>query len=177
MAYFYFDFRDNAKQDVLSLLASWTAQIVRSLRPLPNGLVKLFQRHCVRDEKRPSPPTVYELTKVLNDVKKLKPTLFLVVDALDECQQRSSLLETLSTLLEDETSCCRTLCTSRAEPDIQRTFSKFAAKEICIRNDDVDRDVALHIRSVLDSDERLRGHRQGTKDLIEKELTRGAKGM
>ena len=177
VAYFYFDFKDAVKQDVLSLLGSWIAQVARTLNPFPAALVSLFQRHSIRDPERPSPPTVFELTQILRDIMTLRSPLFLVVDALDECQQRPLLLETLFALFEQEDSCCRILCTSRAEPDIQRAFSNHAIKELRIQNHQVDQDVSVYIRAVLNGDERLKGHREGIKQLIAEKLTAGAQGM
>ena len=177
VAYFYFDFKDRHKQAVLSLLASWISQIVRSIRPLPDVLTDLYQRHDIRDQKSPTPPTEYELIQILNAVKKSTTPLFLVVDALDECDQRPMLLETLATLFKDGDRNCRILCSSRIESDLESTFRDLSVMETCIQKEDVDRDVALHIRAVMDSDARLIGHRQSIKDHIERELTCGAKGM
>ena len=177
VAYFYFDFKDTVKQNVLSLLGSWIAQIARTLNPFPTALVSLFQRHSIRDPERPSSPTVFELTQLLRDIMTLQSPLFLVVDALDECQQRPLLLETLFALFEQEAPCCRILCTSRAEADIQRAFINHTVKELRIQNHQVDQDVSVYIRAVLNGDERLKGHREGIKELIAEKLTTGAQGM
>ena len=177
VAYFYFDFKDSAKQDVISLIGSWISQIARTQKPLPNVLVSLFHRHSVRDPERPSQPTVYELTLALKNMMRLGSPIFLLVDALDECRQRSLLLETLSAFFNEDSPNWRIVCTSRAEVDIQRDLSRHEIKELRIQNHHVDHDVSLYVRAVLDNDERLSTHRQGIKNLIEAELVGGAKGM
>ena len=177
VAYFYFDFKDFAKQEVLSLLASWVVQIARDLQPLPKDLLNLFRRHSVRDADHPSLPTVYELAQVFGGMVRLKPSCFFVVDALDECAQRPLLLDTLIALFGQVESHCKILCTSRAEADIKRALSRNAVKELQIQNRHVDRDVLTYVQAALSSDERLRCHRPAIKELIEEKLVQGAKGM
>lgn len=98
VAYYFFDFRDTAKQEVLSLMASLVAQATRTLSPLPKILTDLFQRHSIRFQGCPSTPTISELTQVLTAVIALHKTFYVVIDALDECRQRPLLLETICSL-------------------------------------------------------------------------------
>ena len=180
LACFFFDFKDAAKQDVLSLLSSLIVQISRTLDRLPEALQILFQRHSVRDPDRPTSPTVWELVQALTAVIAIRDDFYIVIDALDECSQRPLLLEMLETmviLVHNGSSRCRLLYTSRAEVDIQRAFTKLRVTELPIQNQNFDHDVALYVRSVLESDDRLQSHRQGIKDLIAETLTKGARGM
>ena len=180
VAYFFFDFKDVAKQDVLSLLSSLLAQCCRATDPLPSALLSLFQRHTVRDPDRPTSPTAWELVQVLVDVISVREDLYLVIDALDECRQRPSLLEVLETIasvFDNPSSRCRILYTSRVEVEIQRVFAKLRVIPLPVQNQHVDHDVALYVRAILETDHRLRAHRQGIKDLIVDTLTQGAKGM
>lgn len=180
VAYFFFDFKDVAKQDVLNLLSSLLAQCCRTMDPLPSALLSLFQRHSVRDPDRPTLPTVWELLQVLVDVFSVREGLYLVVDALDECRQRPLLLEvleTIATVFDNPSSRCRILYTSRVDVDIQRVFTKLRVIPLPVQNQHVDHDVALYVRAILETDDRLRAHRQGIKGLIVDTLTQGAKGM
>ena len=177
VAYFYFDFKDSAKQEVLSLLASWISQIARALQTLPQNLLNLYRRHSVRNPDHPSLPHVSELVEVLGDMVKLQPSCFLVVDALDECAHRPLLLDTLTVLFGLVRPHCKILCTSRAEADIKHALSKIAVKELQIQNCLVDRDVLTYVQAVLSSDERLKCHRPAIKELIEEKMVGGAKGM
>ena len=177
ITYFFFDFRDVAKQDVLSLLSSLVIQGSDVPGRLPKPLVNLFERHSVRDSEHPSPPTAFELVQVLTTIIALHQTFYIVIDALDECRQRSSLFDTISAIFDRVDSRCRILCTSRAEIDIQHAMHKRCVKVLKIQNKQVDNDVALYVRAVLDDDDRLRTHRQGIKDLIAETLTQGSKGM
>ena len=176
-AYFFFDFRDVAKQDVLSLLSSLIIQGSDAPGRLSTPLVNLFERHSLRDPEHPSPPTAFELVQVLTAMITLHQTFYIVIDALDECRQRPLLFDTISAIFDRVDSRCRILCTSRAEIDIQHTMHKLSVKELKIQNKHVDNDVALYVQAVLNDDDRLRTHRQGIKDLIAETLTQGSKGM
>ncbi|MCJ1378282.1 hypothetical protein MMC17_001379 [Xylographa soralifera] len=177
VAYYFFDFKDNAKQDVKGLLASLLTQTVGTFKSLPKPLLELFQRHKLRNPERPTPPTIDELMGALIEVISLRSTIYIVIDALDECKQTGLLLETLCTIFSQLRSNCRLLCTSRAENEIQRVFQKQSIKNLQIQSAAVDHDVAVYVRAVLETDDRLRAYRQGIKDLIATTLTNGAQGM
>ena len=162
---------------MLSLLSSLVIQGSCSPGHLPKPLVNLFERHSVRDSEHPSSPTEFELVQVLTAIIALHENFYIVIDALDECRQRSSLLDTIGTIFDRVDSRCRILCTSRAEIDIQYTMHKLSIKELKIQNNQVDNDVALYVKAVLNDDDRLQTHRQGIKDLIAETLIQGSKGM
>ena len=177
VAYYFFDFKDTAKQDVKGLLASLLKQMVVTLGSLPKPLLELFQRHRLRNPERPTPPTIEELMRALIDIISLRSTMFILVDALDECKQIGLLLETLCAIFKQIGSSCRFLFTSRAENEIQRVLQKQNIKSLQIQSEAVDHDVAIYVRAVLETDDRLQAYRQGIKDLIATSLTNGAKGM
>ncbi|KAL9045733.1 MAG: hypothetical protein Q9214_001273 [Letrouitia sp. 1 TL-2023] len=177
VAYYFFDFKDAAKQDVRGLLASILTQIVGTFRSLPKPLLELFQRHRLRNPERPTSPTTDDVLGVLIGVLALRSTIFIVVDALDECKEMGLLLETLCAILNQPGSDCRFLFTSRPESEIRRTLQEQNVKDLPIQNIEVDRDVAVYVRAVLETDDRLRAHRQGIKDLIIDSLVNGAKGI
>lgn len=79
-------------------MASLVLQASCTLKPLPEILKSLFQRHSVRSPERPSTPTITELTEVLTAVICLHARFYIVIDALDECRQRPLLLETIRSL-------------------------------------------------------------------------------
>lgn len=177
VAYYFFDFKDTAKQDVEGLLASLLMQIARNLGALPEPLLELYRRHQSRNPERPTPPTTDELLGVLIGILRLETKIFIVIDALDECKQIYLLLETWCAIFDQSESSCRFLLTSRAEIEIQTWLRELNIKDLQIQSANVDHDVALYVRAVLQTDDRLRKHRQGIQDLIITTLTNGAKGM
>lgn len=162
---------------MLSLLSSLVIQGSDAPGRLPEPLVNLFERHSLRDPEHPSPPTAFELVQVLTAMIALHQTFYIVIDALDECRQRPLLFGTISAIFDRVNSRCRILCTSRAEKDIQHIMHKLFVKELKIQNKQVDNDVALYVRALLNDDDRLQTHRQSIKDLIAETLTQGSKGM
>ena len=177
IAYYFFDFKDAAKQDVKGFLASLLTQVVGAFRFLPKPLLELFQRHSLRNPERPTPPAIDELKRALVGVLSIQLTTFIVVDALDECKQSGLLLDTLGAIFDQTGSNCRFLLTSRAENDIQRSFQKQNIKSLQIRSSNVDQDVAIYVSTVLETDDRLRAYRKEIKELIAATLKDGAKGM
>ena len=177
VAYFYFDFKDVTKQDVLSLLAVLVIQVAQYLETFPEILLELYRRHSLRDSNHPAIPTVSELIDALVTVINLHEDYFVLIDALDECRERPLLLEIISTLIHRTTSQCRVLCTSRWELEIQALMDSLPVNVVAIRPHQVDSDVSLFVRAVLQDDERLRCHRQGIKDLILEKLLEGSQGM
>ena len=175
--YYFFDFKDPAKQDVESLLKSLLIQSVGSMKLIPKPVLDIYQRHCLGNPEQPTAPTINELVETLIYVLAQLPTVFIVVDALDECKQITVLLKTLCGIVQQSEPNCRILLTSRAETAIQRGLEEQSIKGLEIQNATVDRDVALYVRAVLETDERLRSYRQTVKDLIVETLTNGAKGM
>ena len=147
------------------------------MKSTPETLSQLFQRHKLRSPERPTSPTKDELLETLVRVLDICPTTFIIIDALDESNEVGLLLETLCTLFKRLNSNCRILVTSRAEHEIQSVLEKQSVEILQIQRNHVDHDVALHVRAVLETDDRLRAHRQGMKDLIITALTEGAQGM
>ncbi len=147
------------------------------MESVPDPLLRIFERHKLRNPERPTSPATDELIEAMIDVLDIRSKLFIVIDALDESQEIGVLLRTLCTLFKRADSNCRIMITSRAELEIQRVLNKENVKSLQIQRNDIDHDVALYVRAVLETDDRLRGHRQGIKDLITASLTEGAKGM
>ena len=144
---------------------------------LPGVLIDLFRRHSARDPDRPSVPSSLELVEVIVALLDVRPTFYIVVDALDECRERPLLLATITSLKERLSSNCKMMFTSRWELDIESVMSKLEIKDLEARARQVDTDISLFVRSVLESDERLSRHRQDTKVTIQEKLSEGAHGM
>lgn len=177
IAYFYFDFKDKTKQDVIGLLSSLVIQTLQHLTPFPPVLLDLFHKHSARVPGTPSVPSCSELLDVLLTLLDLHDKVFIVIDALDECRERSSLLGTLTTFLARIKAHCRVFCTSRWDVDIQNVMSWLTIRSLRIQAHHVGGDVSLFLQSTLANDERLSRHREGIKSLILEKLSEGAQGM
>jgi hypothetical protein len=83
IAYFYFDFNDIKKQNVVNCVSSLIAQLCSQVVDLPDKLKELYKR-CNNGSQKPAMHdlrgalALFAVTKELNDV-------FIILDALDEC--------------------------------------------------------------------------------------------
>lgn len=135
IAYIYCNFRRKDEQNVNNLLASLLKQLSRSRPTLPDSIKDLYKRH-ERDKTRPS---IQETSKALQSVAALYSRVFLIVDALDECDASNGCQEKfLSEIFELRAKCgANLLVTSRFIPQITDRFRNETTIEIRASNDDV----------------------------------------
>ena len=119
IAYLYCDYKDQAMQTALNLIACLARQLVGWPRRLPLQLVRLHKE--LEPQRRR--PTLAELQTLLITLCNERRRTFVVVDALDECeamQQRRHFLPLLKSLPYGST---RLFVTSRPNnEDIRRVF-------------------------------------------------------
>ncbi|KAH8983519.1 hypothetical protein EDB92DRAFT_1819449 [Lactarius akahatsu] len=104
VAYYYFDFIDTAKQDVRGLLSSLIAQLSAKSDLCYDILSDLYSEHDAGSQL----PDDDALTQCLKDMLELpdhwQPSIYIIVDALDECPNSSgapSPRELVLDLIED----------------------------------------------------------------------------
>ena len=177
VVYFYFDFKDITKQDVLGLASSLVLQTIQNMDSFPSVLLDLFRRHSLRDAEHPSLPTTSELLDIFITLTNMQHTSFVVIDALDECREKPALLAFLAALIDRANPRSNMLWTSRWEVDIQDVTRKLGFRGLEIEAHQVHNDVSLYVQKRLESDERLRQHRPAIQALILEKLCHGAQGM
>ncbi|KAH9975109.1 hypothetical protein BGW80DRAFT_1458044 [Lactifluus volemus] len=86
-AYYYFDFRDTAKQDIRGLLTSLLTQLSTKSDRCGSILSHLYSRHDSGSQQ----PGNDDLKQCLVEMLQLhdSPTIYIIVDALDECPNTS----------------------------------------------------------------------------------------
>jgi len=135
LAYIYCNFKRKDEQRVNDLLASLLKQLAQGLPSLPDTLEELYKRH--RREK--SRPSLYEMAKCIQSVVALYSKVFILVDALDECQScdnyRTSFLEEIFNLQDKCT--VNVFATSRFIPEVTREFEDSDWLEIRATEEDV----------------------------------------
>ena len=121
IAFFYCDYRDSEHHTTRNIIASMIKQLALCRGTLPEALRRLYNA-CDGGQKAPQEE---DLQRVLLEVCETFPKVFLVIDALDECNaitQRPSLLRALRTLRSSGT---RLFITSRpSADDITGAFSE-----------------------------------------------------
>ncbi|THV45381.1 hypothetical protein BGAL_0496g00050 [Botrytis galanthina] len=120
IAYFYCNFRRQHEQKIDDLLLSLLKQL-SGYQPLMPGVVKdMFDLHSPRQNR----PSTKEISTALKFVIDAYSKVFIVVDALDECQMDDGCrMEFLSEVFHLHETCQLSLfATSRHIPDIEKMF-------------------------------------------------------
>ncbi|KAK7588493.1 hypothetical protein V3481_007517 [Fusarium oxysporum f. sp. vasinfectum] len=156
VAYIYCNFRQEQEQKINDLLASLVKQLSRGWHSLPESVNSLYGKH----KKNATRPLVEELSATLQYVIELYTKVFIIVDALDECQAlddcRGKLLSEI--LRYQDRTAVNFFATSRPIPDITKIFQHTLCLEIRATKDDVTLYLEKHIgtlRPVIETNSRL----------------------
>ncbi|KAF5539776.1 nucleoside phosphorylase domain-containing protein [Fusarium napiforme] len=156
IGYIYCNFRQEEEQKIDSLLAILLKQLSRNRHYLPAIVNSLYSKH----KKNATRPLVEELSATLQHVTELYTKVFIIVDALDECQAvddcRSKLLSEIFRL--QGRSMVNLFATSRPIADITKAFRQTPWLEIRATKGDVILYVERHIgtlRPVIKTNPRL----------------------
>lgn len=173
IVYFYFDFQTQAKQ----LVDGFAKSIVVQLFDQNPQTLKILEEFYNSHSKGRSSPTIDDLKVTIRRmVNKCKP-MCLVVDALDECEDRECLLE----FLEDSRGWTHDnyhiLATSRRETDIEDSLSVVATDKVSLEESVVDEDILKYVQYQLHHDSKLSKWRPEVRKEIEEALVNGANGM
>ena len=141
VVYMYCNYKAQEQQDVSSLLAAILKQLVQAQPSTPEPIERLYETHA----KQGTTPSLHEIVGALRDVLSVCSTVYIVIDALDEClsSTRDQLLDTLRDL--QATQDVRLMATSRFIPDIVDTFHESLKLEVLASEEDVRRYVAGQI--------------------------------
>ncbi|KAI9447180.1 hypothetical protein BJY52DRAFT_1177107 [Lactarius psammicola] len=140
LAYFYFDFKDTAKQDSRALLSSLLVQLSDQSDIFCDALFSLYSAHNRGSEQ----PTVDSLAQCLKDMLTMigQVPIYLVIDALDECpddsgipSSRERVLELVKELVGLHHPNLRLCITSRPEFDIRTTLESLATQQVSLHNE------------------------------------------
>jgi hypothetical protein len=176
-AYFYFDFTDTQKQDPELMLRSLLCQLLQRLVVIPERVNALFSS-CGNGQRHPPMHALLEVTRqTVQDFAQV----YVVLDALDECTQRSELMDLLETVAEWRLDNLHLVMTSRKERDIERSLEGYIDEEdaVCLQRDVVDKDIQRYVQQRLGDDKGLeKWNKDATiRQEIEAALMRGARGM
>lgn len=140
VAYVYCNYKAQDEQDASSMLAAIVKQLVQGRPSKAEPVERLYKQHANRETR----PSLDEVFDALRDVVAKYPTVYVVVDALDECRDsdgtRRLFLARLRELQAGQD--VRLMTTSRFLPDIEVEFSQAERLEVRASNEDVRRFVA-----------------------------------
>ena len=173
IAFFYFTFNDESKQDESAMLRALLLQLSSQLH---DGYADLTQLHDSYEAGIPSSLVIIEYLRRL--VQRFHH-VYIVLDALDESPRngpREHVLEMLEAMRKWGIQGLHLFLTSRDEPDIRESLDLAIHQQVVMEGAGIDKDIADFISGRLDADRRLRKwlpHR----DKIQETLAARAKGM
>jgi len=173
LAFFFFTFNDDAKQDTSAMLRA----LVLQLSGQADDNHELLSR--LRKSYRDAMPPDQALMGCLRQLVRTFDNTYIILDALDESPRdtyRGEMLQALSEIRAWSEPGLHLLVTSREEVDIRDELCPAGNESISMKNDSVDRDIAAFISSHLTNNRRLRKW-QEQRAHIEAALTTRAKGV
>ena len=168
LGYAYYYCIQNIQREEIPFLRWIVSQLCRQSNFVPDNLVKLHeQRH---------EPSIEELHHILEVVLLKFERAFIMLDAVDESQERANLINVLTTLASDNRfGKIQILATSRDYIDIRIPFMRFAVS-IPMSNTVVESDIRLSMSIKLRENKRLQRWRQRFPEMEDALATR-AQGM
>ncbi|OCH90532.1 hypothetical protein OBBRIDRAFT_592935 [Obba rivulosa] len=181
LAYFYCDFQDPDKQNIRGLLSS----LLVHFSTHSDHCAKIFSRLYSEYNDGSRQPSDAALTKCLKDMLSAQGATYIIIDALDECpispgipSQREQILQLIKELVELHLSDLHICITSRPEPDIQRILEPLTDRHISLHVESgQEEDIALYVRSTMNSDNSFKRWNEAHKVLTIKTLSEKADGM
>ena len=173
IAFFYFTFNNESKQDDSAMLRALVLQLSNQLQDGHADLVRLHNAH-----KLGTPPSPDLLECLRSLVEKFKQ-VYIMLDALDESPQngpRGYVLEALETMRGWALQGLHLFVTSRDERDIHESLDLSTTQKVAMQNAGIDQDIANFIAGRLNADRSLEKWKKH-HDKIQDTLARRAKGV
>jgi len=183
LAMFYYDFREGQKKDLCGLLSSVLFQLCDQSDSYCDTLSTFYSTHR-RGAQSPSDDELLLCFKDLLNLPGQAP-VYLIVDALDECSNRSALsspraevLMLLEDLINSQLPNLRICVTSRPEADIRRVLEPLTFRSISLHEESGQKeDIENYIKWVVSTNANMRRWKPEHKQLVIDVLIERADGM
>ncbi|KAK2765812.1 pfs domain-containing protein [Colletotrichum kahawae] len=180
LLFFYFDFTDTSKQSLEKAIRSLIAQLYCNSQNVQAPLNSLYSS-CKSPSRQPN---FNELRKAFKDIIQQIGEVWIVLDALDECQTRrvsgdEGLLLWIKSILHSPRLNVHFLVISRPEHDIKSVLERFVDDQIILQSDLVTEDIRAYVHGTVRNYEgfkRWRSH-ESIQNEIESHLMEKANGM
>ena len=183
MAYFYYDFRDEDKQNCRNLVLSIISQLCAQSNLCCDILSRIYLAHGKGAQK----PNDETLTKCLTEMVSLpvQGPIYLILDALDECPNNSGLptareevLDLVNDLVSLSLPKLHICVTSRPEIDIQTALEPLTSLRVSLHNQTGQKeDIVDYVSSVVHSDKKMGRWREEDRNVVIETLSERADGM
>ena len=183
LAFFYCDFRENQKKDLRGLLSSLLVQLCHQSDSYSDILTRFYSEHA-NGSRHPSDEVLAGCLKDLLKLPRHAP-VYLVVDALDECPNTSSIpssrdevLNLIEELIKSQIPNLRICVTSRPETDIKDFLDPLVLHTVSLHDESGQkRDIEEYIKSVINTNPKNKRWKAADKQLVINILTEKADGM
>lgn len=183
LAFYYCDFRDDQKKGLRGLLSSLLVQLCDQSDAYYGVLSEIYSAHRSGEQQASDNALVQCLKQILKLPK--EPTVYIIIDALDECPAttglptpREEVLEFVRELVELQVASLRICVTSRPEADIEPVLGPLAFRSVTLHGESGQaHDIAEYIKSIVNTDSKIRMWRKVDKEHVIEVLTRKADGM
>jgi hypothetical protein len=183
MGYYYFDFKDIAKQGIRGLLTSLLSQFCAKSDPCYHILSDLYSENNAGSQQ----PDDEALAECLKEILILPdaPMRYIILDAIDECPNtsgfptaREEVLRFLEEIIGLEYPNLRICAISRPEIDIQTFLEPLTSLHMSLHDENGQKqDILDYISNVVHSDWRMRRWRPNDKQLVIDTLSAKVDGM
>ncbi|KAI1330273.1 ankyrin repeat protein [Xylariaceae sp. FL0255] len=169
--YIYCNYKRQSEQTIEHFLSSLVKQLAQCQTSLPDHLKDLYAQH----EAKRTRPSLKQLSEALDTVASKYSRLFIIIDALDECQDtdgcRAKLLSAIFDLQKKTRA--NVFATSRFIPDVTERFAEATIIEIRATESDIRRYLEGHISELP----RLVATQPDLQDEIMTSITMAVEGM
>jgi hypothetical protein len=183
LAFYYCDSMEDQKKDRRGLLSSVLVQLCHQSDSYCDIISNFYLEHR-RGSQQPSDES---LVRCLKDLLKMpgQAPVHLIVDALDECPNNSAMpsprekvLTLVTELVESDLPNLRICVTSRPETDIKGVLDPLTFRSVSL-HDEIGQieDIDNYIKSIVNTDLKLRSWKAQDKQLVIDVLTKNADGM
>jgi hypothetical protein len=152
-ACFYFDARESggASRKFETLLRSILNQLCCKQADIPDAMKRLYGV----DGKEHPQPTLAQLRTTLEEVVKGFDDVYILIDALDECDSQAELLDWMKSL-QSTTQGLHLLATSRPERIIEDRMSNFSHVRISLNSELLDDDIKTYVDERVEASDDLK---------------------
>jgi hypothetical protein len=173
IAFFYFAFSDESKQDESGILRALLLQLAGQRQECQADITNLYLLY------NPGTPPVGVLLEQLRRTVQKFQHVHIFLDALDECprnDKRDGVLEIVGKMREWHFPGLHLLVTSRNEIDIRKSLSPNPDQDVVVKNSEIDKDISNFISFQLKTNQHLQKW-QDYHDQIQQELSERAQGI
>ncbi len=149
IAFVYCSYKD-PDQTPENLIASLLRQFAQRLPSLPEEIRDMYKQHT----KEKTRPSLAEYLRLLHMVVQMFSQAYLLVDAIDECNEEDGARKSFLAALKELSAGVRLVVTSRWVPAIESEFSEALKLEIRADREDV----ARYVKSRVATTPRLMRH-------------------